>query len=80
MIMQKAPNGRWIVKKKFSFAAVTGIIGALFALKGVHLATTPEQVVVVLSAFGTFGGWLLGLVFAADVVDKKLNDGKYNSE
>jgi len=65
------------MKKKFTFAAVTLAVGILFAGKGIYVSTTPEQITVVLSAFGTYAGWVLGLVFAADVTDKKLNNGSY---
>lgn len=75
--VQDGNGGRWIVKKKFSFAAVALAIGTAFATRGIVLATAPEQIVVVLSAYGTFASWLLGLVFTADVVDKKLNNGSY---
>lgn len=71
-------NGHWVLKKKFTFAMATLIMGSLFALKGVHLATTPESLVVVLSAYGTFAGSILALIFAADITDKKLNNGTYN--
>ncbi len=77
MVFKKTDNGRWIVKKKFTFAGIVLFVGTLIAFKGVVIATTPEQIVVVLSSFGTFAGWLLSLIFAADITDKKLNGGKY---
>ena len=67
-----------LLKRKFTFAAVTLLLGAVFAGKGIIISNEPEEIVVVLSAFGMFAGWLLALVFAADVTDKKLNDGRYN--
>jgi len=71
-------NGRWVLKKKFTFALITLVVGSLFAAKGIYLATTPESVVVVLSSYGAFTGTILALIFAADITDKKLNDGSYN--
>lgn len=72
-------NGRWVLKKKFTFAFIVLVVGSLFAAKGIHLATTPESVVVLLSAYGTFTGAILALIFAADITDKKLNNGQYTS-
>lgn len=78
MFAIKEDNGRWILKKKFAFAFATLVVGSLFAAKGIQLASTAESVVVVLSSYGTFSGAILALIFAADITDKKLNDGKYN--
>ena len=71
---------KWVVKRKFTFAAVTLAVGTVFASKGIIISNEPEELVVVLSAFGTFAGWILALVFAADVADKKLNNGSYYRE
>ena len=71
-------GGKWVLKKKFTFAGVGGIVGSLFAAHGVYLATTTEQIVTLLGAYGTFLGTILALVFAADVTDKKLNNGTYD--
>jgi hypothetical protein len=71
-------GGKWIVKKKFTFAAVAGIFGSLAFFKGVHLATTVDQTILLIGSFTTFASFLLGIVFAADIVDKKANGGTYN--
>lgn len=92
MIFRKLKDGNGgfrVVKMKFSFAAAALLVGTLFAADaiwfsdyvnaaGLIVMPTVEQKVVVLGAFGTYCGWLLGLVFAADVSDKWLNGGRYN--
>jgi hypothetical protein len=80
VVFQKLPTGHRVLKKKFSFAALALLVGMLFATKGVILATTTEQVAAILAAFGTYAQWILALVFAADVTDKKLNNGNYNNQ
>lgn len=80
MVLKKLEDGnggKWVIKKKFTFALLAFIVTSAFAAKGVHVADTPEQLVVVLGAFGTAVNFILGMVFAADVVDKKLNNGAY---
>lgn len=72
-------NGRWVLKKKFTFAFIVLLVGSLIAAKGVSIATTVEHIVVLLSAYGTFTGAVLALIFAADITDKKLNNGQYAS-
>lgn len=73
-------DGDWIIKKKFTFAAAAWVSGTVLALKGAALSEITADLVIVLSAYGTFCGWLLALVFAADVADKKLNGGAYNND
>lgn len=71
-------GGKWVLKKKFTFAAATGIIGAVIALKGLSLATDVAQIAVLMGSVTTFASFLLGLVFAADIIDKKANGGSYD--
>lgn len=73
-------GGRWIIKKKFTFAAVAGMAMIVFATHGMIMAGTPELVVTVLTAFGAEARWLLGIVFAADIADKFWNGGKYEDQ
>lgn len=79
MVLTKANDGRWIVKKKFTFAAVVLLLGSLIALKGFYLAGKVDEIVLVLGAFGTFTSFVLGIVFAADVADKRFNGGEYTA-
>ncbi len=81
MVMQKIADGnggKWIVKKKFSFAAVAGLIGIVVILKGLQLSEEVNDVVLLMGSLTTFASFLLGLVFAADIVDKKANGGGYD--
>jgi hypothetical protein len=72
-------GGHWIVKKKFLFAACAFAAGSIIAFKGAAIATSPDEISVLLGSYSTFCGWLIGLVFTADVADKKLNGGAYNA-
>ena len=78
MIIKRFSDGRWILKRKFTFAAITGSIGSAFATYGLYVATTVAEIVSVFGAYSTFCTWLLGLVFAADVSDKYFNKGCYH--
>jgi len=80
MVLHKTDDGKWIVKKKFTFAAIALLTGTAFATKGVLISDTVEEIVLVLSAYGTYISFLLGIVFAADVADKTFNNGKYHPE
>ena len=80
MIIKRFADGRWILKRKFTFAAITGTIGSSFATYGLYVATTVPEVVSVFGAYSTFCTWLLGLVFAADVSDKYFNKGHYHDD
>lgn len=80
MILRLTPGGKWLLKRKFTFAAVTGTLGTAHSVYGMYVSITPEEVVAVFEAWSTFCMWLLGLVFAADVSDKWLNGGNYNDE
>ena len=80
MIISRRADGKWLLKRKFTFAAITGTLGTLHSVYGMYVAATPEEVVAVFEAWSSFCMWLLGLVFAADVSDKWLNGGKYNDE
>ncbi len=66
-----------VIKKKFTFAFIALVVGTVFAGKGVYLSDTVENVILTLSAYGTYISFLLGIVFTADVADKKLNNGSY---
>lgn len=77
MVLQKTNDG-YIVKKKFTFAFIALVVGTIFASKGVYLSDTVEEIVLALSAYGTFISFLLGIVFTADVADKKFNNGNYH--
>lgn len=82
MVFSKIPDdngGKWVLKKKFTFAAFAGIVGSIVIFKGLHLATDVDQIVVLMGSVTTFASFLLGLVFAADITDKKLNGGSYNA-
>lgn len=61
-------HSRWIVKKKFAFALLSLVAGFYIALK------TGSA----LGEWTAFTTMVLGLVFAADVADKRLNGGSYN--
>lgn len=83
MIFTKIPDGnggKWILKKKFTFAALAGAMGAIVTTKGVILASAVDQIVILLGAYTTFASFLLGIVFAADIVDKKANGGTYDPD
>ncbi len=71
---------KWIIKKKFMFAGVALLVITLIAFKGIMVATTVAHIAVLLTAYTTASGTVLALVFAADVTDKKLNNGKYNNQ
>lgn len=73
-------DGRWVIKKKFSFAAAAWVAGTVLAIKGAAISYTAVEITIILSSYSTFCGWLLALVFAADVADKKLNGGAYNND
>ena len=77
--MVSKSNGTWIIKKKFLFAACAGVAGTILAFKGAAISTAPGELSVLLGSYSQFCGWLLALVFAADVADKKLNGGAYNA-
>ena len=77
MVLQKTEDGEWIVKKKFTFAAIAFAIGTVFATKGVVISETVEDLVLVLGAYSTYVSLLLGVIFAADVADKSFNSGSY---
>lgn len=70
-------GGKWILKRKFGMAFIVWIAGTMIAGKGVYVATDVAGVAVIMGSYSTFCGWLLGLIFTADVADKKLNGGKY---
>ena len=80
MIIKRFENGKWILKRKFTFAAITGTIGSGFAAYGLFVAGTVPEVVSMFAAYSKFCTWLLGLVFAADVSDKWLNNGCYHDK
>ena len=67
----------WTIKKKFTFAAVVLLAITVIAFKGFVLATTVADIAVLLTAYMTASGSVLVLIFAADVTDKKLNNGPY---
>ena len=56
---------------------MTLLFGTVFAMKGLWYATDTGSVVEILNAYGTFTSFLLGIIFAADVADKKLNPDDY---
>ena len=72
-------GGKWLFKKKFGFALLIWAAGSLIALKGVNLAETTEQIVVLMSSYGTFTAWLAGIIFGADLVDKKYKPDTYHT-
>ena len=69
---------KWVIKKKFTFAGAALLAITLIAFKGLVLATTVADISILLAAYMTSSGMVLALVFAADVTDKWLNNGKYN--
>ena len=78
MVFKKAENGKWILKRKFTFAAVVLTVITIFAFRGFVLAATVAEFSMLMTAYATASGGVLMLIFAADVADKKLNNGKYN--
>ena len=82
MTLEKTENGnnkRWILKKKFTFAAVVLLVITIFAFRGFVISTTVADFAMLMTAYATASGAVLALIFAADVTDKKLNGGQYNS-
>ena len=78
--MENGNNKKWIIKKKFTFAAVALAIVTLIAFKGIIVATTVADVAVLLTAYATTSGGVLALIFAADITDKSLNGGSYEKQ
>lgn len=78
MVFKKAENGKWILKRKFTFAAVVLAVITVFAVKGFVMATTVAEISMLMTAYATASGGVLLLIFGADVTDKKLNGGKYS--
>ena len=76
----KRTDGKWLIKKKFTFAAMILLVATIIAGFAINLSTNSEEVVMVLTTFGNVMKWLAGLVFAADVSDKWFNGGKYNDK
>jgi len=62
-------GGRWIVKRKFAMAG-------LCLLAAFYIAATKGSGLGEWTAFCTM---ILGLIFAADITDKKLNGGAYHT-
>ncbi len=77
MVFKKGENGRWMLKKKFTFASVALATIVLIAIKGMGLATSVAEIAILLTAFATTSGGILALIFAADITDKGLNNGNY---
>jgi len=76
MFIQKV-NKEWVVKKKFAFAAVALAAITVIGLHGLMLAQSVSDTAVLLTAYTTASGAVLALIFAADITDKKLNQGSY---
>ncbi len=60
-------GGKWVLKRKFGMAVLC-LAGAFY------IAATQDSSLGEWTAFCTM---TLGLIFAADVADKKLNGGRY---
>lgn len=81
MIFHKIPDGnggKWVMKKKFAFAAVAMLAVTVIGSYGMKFATSVADIAVLLTAYTTAAGAVLALVFAADITDKKLNQGTYD--
>jgi hypothetical protein len=76
--METESNGKWIIKKKFACAAVALASVTIIGLTGLILAETMADIAVLLTAYTTASGAILALIFAADITDKKLNQGTYD--
>ena len=70
-------GGKWVMKKKFAFAAVSLFSTTVIAFKGMALAASIADITILLTAYATSSGGVLALIFSADIVDKKLNNGTY---
>jgi hypothetical protein len=77
--LEDGNGGKWIVKKKFMCAAVALASITVIGLHGLSLAQSVSDTAVLLTAYTTASGAVLALIFAADITDKKLNQGSYNS-
>ncbi len=78
MVFKKAENGKWILKRKFTFAAVVLTVITVFAFRGFVLATTVAEFSMLMTAYATASGGVLLLIFGADIADKSLNGGRYS--
>ena len=70
-------NKKWVLKRKFTFAALALTVITIFAFKGFVLATTVADIAMLITAYATGSGAVLALIFTADVADKKFNGGSY---
>lgn len=75
-------GGKWIVKKKFALASLSLLFGytiLVWLLLQIE-AVTIADVAIIMSSLATFTVAVLGPVYAADIVDKKLNGGNYHNQ
>lgn len=81
MIFQKIADGnggKWVMRKKFAFAAVALAAVTVMGMHGLSLAETVADTAVLLTSYTTASGAILVLIFGADITDKKLNQGTYD--
>ncbi len=71
---------RWVLKHKFSFAAVSMAVITMFAIRGLAISVSVEEYVLVIETWNTIAWKILGITFSLDVVDKFANNGHYHSD